>query len=59
MAKKIDRNRRAKRQVKTQESGNAKLVRVPTDYFDDGYYYGARYARTVIAVGLANALVFE
>ncbi len=57
--KSVDRIRRAKRQVKLQESPRPKPAPLPSEYFQDGYYYGAGYARTVIATGLANALVFE
>jgi len=58
--KSVQRVRRAKRQVKIQDSNKSdKLVRVPPEYFLDGYYYGRLYTHTVVAASLANALVFE
>ncbi len=51
----IEKPRRTK--VQRSEPQQTHDSRKPSEYFMDGQY--TRYTRTVIAVGLANALVLE
>jgi len=56
--KTIEKSRRIRRHNKTLvETAPAKSH--PTDYFVDGYYGAYQSTRTVVAVGLATALVLE